>query len=604
MEATTSRSEIEPHVEIHRKTTSQGTRGDVTTAFTINFDGDHPTTGNSGHLGPFMPPKKLLQRERLRQATKQGNTLKRMTKNIDDKINNNNDTSHDNKTSCDDGKKSVTDPNCGHVEPFGAESDTGTYTVENDEDGDDLRKEGEGVTSPSECRKEVVGLKNQEVEKGSSEWVSEWASKTTSMEQPYSDELSLTSCSSERDVDLRYGSRRKLPATPRKTSMATTLASPKDGFSQSESPDEIATENYLLDTFTLMTAMEARINVIEDRSTTPLPENKDTGKIAPAHTKPHNIGSSLRPKDNAGSSKIIAPALHEKTRLEMSQSTSIHRGKDQVGHIKTRPTKTNRAFMLRQQLNTKNEGRGFSETVNKVTSSVTTLESGISRFAVGRHSARKPKDVSTKLTKCNEGRCNSTLSPKEAEYQAWKRRQNYKPFHVSTPKSRNQSSATIGTPATLTLEQKAPLGLVVTSGGSVKDRNLSWESSASLQRSASFHYPDGMRKVQKNVYLSEDDSTDEVEHNVSGVPSLPVSCQISELLEVSKDELIRPVSGSNSKKLSKESTRLEALDNLVISTLLSISIKLCSTSTSLLHHVRTKSSNPEEHRVAETLVKE
>ena len=48
MEATTSRSEIEPHVEIHRKTTSQGTRGDVTTAFTINFDGDHPTTGNSG----------------------------------------------------------------------------------------------------------------------------------------------------------------------------------------------------------------------------------------------------------------------------------------------------------------------------------------------------------------------------------------------------------------------------------------------------------------------------------------------------------------------------------------------------------------------------
>ena len=31
------------------------------------IDGFHP----SG-LGPFMPPKKLLQRERLRQATKQG----------------------------------------------------------------------------------------------------------------------------------------------------------------------------------------------------------------------------------------------------------------------------------------------------------------------------------------------------------------------------------------------------------------------------------------------------------------------------------------------------------------------------------------------------
>ena len=50
------------------------------------------------------------------------------------------------------------------------------------------------------------------------------------------------------------------------------------------------------------------------------------------------------------------------------------------------------------------------------------------------------------------------------------------------------------------------------------------------------------------------------------------------------------------------STPLEPLDNLVISTLLSISVKLCATSSSLLHHVRRKSSNPEERRVAETLV--
>ena len=98
--------------------------------------------------------------------------------------------------------------------------------------------------------------------------------------------------------------------------------------------------------------------------------------------------------------------------------------------------------------------------------------------------------------KCNKGRCNSTLSPKEAEYQAWKRRQSYKPFHASTSKTRNQSPSTITTPATLTLEQNAPLDLVVTSSGSVKDRNLSCESSASLHRSASFHYPDGIRKVQ------------------------------------------------------------------------------------------------------------
>ena len=50
MEVTKLRTESEPHVEIHRETSSdsQGTRGDVPTAFTINFDGDPPTTGNSG----------------------------------------------------------------------------------------------------------------------------------------------------------------------------------------------------------------------------------------------------------------------------------------------------------------------------------------------------------------------------------------------------------------------------------------------------------------------------------------------------------------------------------------------------------------------------
>ena len=110
-----------------------------------------------------------------------GSTIKQKTKNIDDKINNNNDPSQANKTSCDSKIKTVTDPN---IEPSGTGSDTGTYTVENEEDGQDLRVEGEefASTESTECRKEVVGLKNEDVDTGSSEWVSEWASKTTSME--------------------------------------------------------------------------------------------------------------------------------------------------------------------------------------------------------------------------------------------------------------------------------------------------------------------------------------------------------------------------------------------------------------------------------------
>jgi len=83
MEISKSGKEIESHAEEDRlsMTTIQKMQ-DLPTAFIINFDGDHPTTEDSGRLGPFMPPKKLLQRERLRQATKQENTMKRDTSNL------------------------------------------------------------------------------------------------------------------------------------------------------------------------------------------------------------------------------------------------------------------------------------------------------------------------------------------------------------------------------------------------------------------------------------------------------------------------------------------------------------------------------------------
>ena len=50
MAGTKSRSESEPEVEVQSESSlvSRGTIGnDVPTAFTINFDGDQPSTGNS-----------------------------------------------------------------------------------------------------------------------------------------------------------------------------------------------------------------------------------------------------------------------------------------------------------------------------------------------------------------------------------------------------------------------------------------------------------------------------------------------------------------------------------------------------------------------------
>jgi len=592
MEISKSGKEIESHAEEDRlsMTTIQKMQ-DLPTAFIINFDGDHPTTEDSGRLGPFMPPKKLLQRERLRQATKQENTMKRDTREVDDKMNNNNDddTSQENQT-LDDGKiEIVADRKYRHFEPSGTGSDTGTYTVENEEDEDKLKLADKAVASP--CLEEDKGFRSEEIQTESSRWVSEWASKTTSMEQPYSDEISLPSSSSER-------SRRKLPATPRVISEAAKSALPNDSLLQSESTDEIETKNYLLDTYTLMTELEARLHVREECSITQLPKNEGIEETVSTHLKDHCISTSYRANDSEDSSKTNTHTSQEKASLSVSHSSSVNLSLSQPKYFKSKPTKINRAFMLRQQLNTKTNVQNLPQNRNK--KPIPTLEEGISRFEVGRHSARKPKGPMNKIY--NEGRCNSTLSPKEAEYQAWKRRQTYKPGHLASQRPRNQSPITsITAAAAFKTEQKTSQNESVSQcRKSSRSKNALCETSDTLQRSASFHYPDGLHKIQRNVFLSEDDS--KVKEGISGVSSLPASGQISELLELGDDELILPINVCNSTRVCRESTRLEALDNLVISTLLSISVKLCATSTSLLHHVRMKSSNPEERRVAETLL--
>ena len=106
--------------------------------------------------------------------------MKRDTREADDKMNNNNDdTSQENKTR--DGElEIVTDRKYRHFEPSGTGSDTGTYTVENEEDEDKLKLADKAVASP--CLEEDKGFRSEEIQTESSRWVSEWASKTTSME--------------------------------------------------------------------------------------------------------------------------------------------------------------------------------------------------------------------------------------------------------------------------------------------------------------------------------------------------------------------------------------------------------------------------------------
>ena len=90
-----------------------------------------------------------------------------------------NSTKQHNKTSSGDDK--LRGAICGAIDSLETGSDTGTYTVDND--GDELAK-GEKVEYPlrePNIVEDNNGLKNQKLE-DDSEWVSEWASKTTSME--------------------------------------------------------------------------------------------------------------------------------------------------------------------------------------------------------------------------------------------------------------------------------------------------------------------------------------------------------------------------------------------------------------------------------------
>jgi len=90
--------------------------------------------------------------------------MKRDTREVDDKMNNNNDddTSQENQTR-DDGKiEIVADRKYRHFEPSGTGSDTGTYTVENEEDEEKLKLADKAVASP--CLEEDKGLRSEEIQ--------------------------------------------------------------------------------------------------------------------------------------------------------------------------------------------------------------------------------------------------------------------------------------------------------------------------------------------------------------------------------------------------------------------------------------------------------
>merc|ERR1712018_1101181 len=153
----------------------------------------------------------------------------------------------------------------------------------------------------------------------------------------------------------------------------------------------------------------------------------------------------------------------------------------------------------------------------------------------------------------NGGRSTSSLSSREVEFQAWKRRKNYDPLRSAQSgnkrNSSHNSSVTSNIPSSSQTQVTAPAAPpirrgTITKTSSVFQHTANIPSSiqpreavgdySNLLRSASFHYPDGLSRVQLNVYTSEDD--DESQVGVNG--DFPAG-----LYEVNEDELILTIGG-------------------------------------------------------------
>ena len=129
------------------------------------------------------------------------------------------------------------------------------------------------------------------------------------------------------------------------------------------------------------------------------------------------------------------------------------------------------------------------------------------------------------------------------------------------------------------------------------------------KRSASFHYPDGSSRVTHSVYSSEEDFNDDEDDETE-----------PRLYEVNDDELFlaydsggvipprrykrSPPRGNGSTSSGTQSgSKLEALDNLVISTIFSVSTKLCVLSGKLVKTVQERTEDKEEESMLQTLVR-
>lgn len=273
------------------------------------------------------------------------------------------------------------------------------------------------------------------------------------------------------------------------------------------------------------------------------------------------------------------------------------------------------------------------------------MSSSVHRMSSVGPASKKPNPAVASIKgTVSGGRSTSSLSSKEAEFQAWKRRKNYDPLRSAKPGGASKGAAPTAAGTASTKANVIKRGDILPSrggggGGSATVKGplpMTAAVDANLLRSASFHYPDGVSKVHLNVYTSEDDDEDQQPREFP-----------SGLYEVNEDELILTIggggggqtrqppppatrprhsvsdhwpgghpphpprgalrgsagsTGSSAGTGQSSSTKLEALDNLVISTIFSISAKLCLTSGKVIRRLQEQTEDKEHVEYLDTLL--
>lgn len=487
----------------------------------------------------------------------------------------------------------------------GTGSETGTYTIENEEEEEERSFEEE-----RQKIKSVFGVKAEDVT--SEDWVAQWASSSASRESSLSGSKG----------------RRKLPATPN---------------DKEEQARGDSTEGYLQDTFTAMASLEARISK-EEKKKTPAPT-----------TKPKLVAK----QSGGGSPRPAAKRLTRQQQQQQAKETELaawHRRKNYDPLRSAGLTKPKKPLEPKRSLQAsadesdscsevesavsidskaRQDNRKRDQNDNRTPSSLRTLSlapsntdrrNPLARTDVGRLSMRSngaapsvrpvsaPKSAARTVAN-RSVRSSSSLSCKEVEFQAWKRRKNYNPMRAAAA---GTSKPGTSVPSKGIANSNRPSSGLKNGPVNKLNKLQSEDEATNFQRSASFHYPDGRSRIQHNVYTSEDDSLDESFSAESNGNNESLMCQSmcampSNMYEVDDDELMLTIpprkhsSGLTGARNyvksppSRGQNKLEALDNLVISTIFSISTKLCLNSAMLIRKAQDRACDDEQQSILDTL---